>query len=371
MDSGSTANWDDATDHLAPPGRSDRALAKRFRRFAIDECSEISDEGAGSRTYEALSETVASNPVLLELARMSRVGQPIPNLLFAAVKRAVASLPGSELAGHYRRIAAERSPEPGLERAFTEFAVAHRDQIIGYLETRMVQTNEVGRCAYLMPGFLTVAAENPGRPLALLDVGASAGLNLNWDLYRYKYANGGEFGPAESDLLIECDARNGLPNLRETFPQVNFRVGIDLEPVDLDDDEEYQWMQALVWPEHQDREAQLCAAKDVWLQSRPTILRGDAVRLLPELLTEAPEDSALCVFHCHTLNQFSAEARERFESILLEASARRVVYHLSSEGERVSLRRIANGSATTLLTARRQVHGKWIAFDTHTRVSLE
>lgn len=358
-------------EHLPPEQRSSAALAARFRLFAAEECAAASDDGAGSRTYEILSETVANDPELLNMARRCRVGQPIPNLLFAAVKRVAASFPGSALAGHYLRIAAGQPPTPGLGQAFAEFVPAHRDQIIGYLETRMVQTNEVGRCAYLMPGFLTVAAENQGRSLALLDMGASAGLNLNWDKYRYRYSNGQEFGPPDSKVVLECDARNGLPELPTVFPKVHFRVGIDLSPVDLGDDEEYQWMQALLWPEHQDRRSRLSAAREVWAQSPPEILGGDAVELLADILEDVPQESALCVFHCHTLNQFPAEARERFGDILRAASMERVVYHMPSEGDRVSLRRIVNGCATALLTARRQVHGRWVAFDTHARVSPE
>lgn len=356
-------------EHLEPARRSDRALAERFRRFAVEECAEASDDGAGSRTYEILSEAVASDQALLGMARMCRVGQPIPNLFFAAVKRTVTSFPGSELADHYRRAEKADQPASGLERALTEFALAHRERIVRYLETRMVQTNEVGRCAYLMPGFLAIAAENPGRPLALLDVGASAGLNLNWDQYRYRYSSGDEFGPVDSGVVIECDARNGLPELAPEFPRVNFRVGIDLAPVDLSDDEEYRWMQALLWPEHRDRSDLLAAARDVWLKSSPTIWTGDAIDLLPDALGSVPEESALCVFHCHTLNQFPAESRNRFETILKEASIRRVVYHMPSEGQRVSLRRVGGGNTSVLYSARRQVHGKWIEWDTHATVS--
>ncbi len=358
-------------EHLGPARRSDRELAERFRRFAVEECSAESDEGAGSRTYEVLCATVADNPALLDLARGCRVGQPIPNLFFAAVKRTVASFPGSELASHYFRAQAGDRPAPDLGRAFTEFAVAHRAQIVSYLETRMVQTNEVGRCAYLLPGFLTIAAENPSHPLALLDVGASAGLNLNWDQYRYRYSSGDEFGPDDSKVVIECDARNGLPELPTALPQVSFKIGIDLEPVDLSDDEEYRWMQALIWPEHGDRSRLLSAARVVWLQTRPTVLQGDAVELLPDALAEVPKEAALCVFHCHALNQFSVEARERFNSVLRDVSMGRTVYHIPSEGQRVSLHRIVRGTATTLLRARRQVHGKWLAWDTLARVSFE
>ena len=263
------ADSGESIEHLPPGERSDPALAERFRRFAVEECSEKSDHEAGSLTYEILSETVASDPALLSLARMCRVGQPIPNLLFAGVKRAVESFPGSELAEHYSRAAAGGWPGPDLGRAFAAFSLEHRDRIQGLLETRMVQTNEVGRCAYLMPGFGRVAAENPGRPLALLDVGGSAGLNLNWDQYRYRYSNGDEFGPASSEVVIECETRNGLPELPTMLPQVNFRLGIDLAPVNLCDDEEYRWMQALLWPEHRNRAALLTAARDVWLNRLP------------------------------------------------------------------------------------------------------
>ena len=371
LDSAATVDPAEEIEHLAPALRSDRALAERFRRFAADECSEASDEGAGSRTYEILSETVANDPALLGMARWCRVGQPIPNLLFAAVKRTLACFPGSELAGHYRSAQAGGRPTPNLARAFTAFALAHRDRIIQYLESRMVQTNEVGRCAYLLPGFLTIAAENPGRALALLDVGASARLNLNWDEYRYRYSSGDEFGPTDSPVVIECDARNGLPKLPTAFPQVSFRVGIDLAPVNLGDDEEYRWMQALVWPEHGERAAALSSARDVWIHSRPTVLQGDTVELLPDTLRDIPEDSALCVFHCHTLNQFPAAARERFADILRAESMERVIYHIPSEGERVALRKIVGGTAETRFTARRQVHGKWIEWDTDPRVSAE
>ena len=358
-------------EHLTPEQRSDAALAARFRRFAEEECSEASDEGAGSQTYEILSHVVASDASLLELARRCRIGQPIPNLLFAAVKRVVHDFDGAELAALYRRAEAGGWPAPDLGRAFTQFAMAHRDRIIKYLESRMVQTNEVGRCAYLMPGFMTVAAENTGRPLALLDVGASAGLNLNWDKYRYRYSTGDEFGPPDSPVAIDCDARNGLPELPATFPEVNFRVGIDLAPVDLGDDEEYQWMQALLWSEHRQRAGLLAAATDVWLRSPPTVLAGDALRVLPETLRDVPQGSALCVFHCHALNQFPAEARDGFERMLREASADRVVYHMASEGAGISLVRITGGRVATLLSAKRQTHGKWVEWDTHATVSQE
>ena len=356
-------------EQLPAGERSDRALAERFRRFARDECSGDSGERAGSPTYETLCKTVADSPGLLGLARQCRVGQPIPNLFFAAVKRVAMSYPDAELARRYECATNGEQPAQGLGSVFTEFALAHRSRIIKLLGTRLVQTNEAGRCAFLMPGFGIIAGENPGRPLALVDVGASAGLSLLWDRYRYRYSNGAEFGPPDAGALIECAAQNGLPELPAVFPSVNFRVGIDLAPVNLGDEEEYLWMMALIWPEHGDRAALLSSARDIWLAGPPMVYGGDALELLPKVIGTVPEESVLCVFHCHTLNQFSAEGRERFGEILRQESLGRTVYHIPSEGERMSVNRIVDGDATTIRSARRQAHGRWIEWDTDARVS--
>ena len=112
-----------------------------------------------------------------------------------------------------------------------------------------------------MPAFGVIARENRDRPLALVDVGASAGLNLLWDSYRYSYSDGSTYGPADSGVLVDAETRTPMPSIPSQFPRVSFRVGIDLAPVDLSDDEEYRWMMALVWPDHTDRADLLAAAR--------------------------------------------------------------------------------------------------------------
>ena len=321
-------------------------------------------------TYELLSGTVVDSPHLLQLARRCRIGQPIPNLFFAGVKRVAMDHPGSELWRRYDSGGAGDRHDDGFSRAFVGFALEHRERILELVETRMVQTNEVGRCAYLAPGFLTVAAENPGRSLALVDVGASGGLNLLWDHYRYRYSDGTEFGPADAGVVIKCDARNRMPRLPTAFPEISFRVGIDLSPVILSDDEEYNWMQALVWPEHRDRAELLAAARDVWLRNPPEVWAGNALDLLPNAMRTLPAEAVPCVFHCHTLNQFSEAARRRFSEILGEESMDRTVYHVAAEGERMTVDRMENGAVTTILSGRQQVHGRWIEWDTDLRVSF-
>ena len=351
-------------EQLQPKERSDDALSLRFRTFAAEECSGDSGLNVLSPTYEALSLAVASNTDLLDLARECLVGQPIPNLFFSAVKRVLADYPDDDLSERYARCARDDRPPPDLAQVFSRFCSAHDQEIRELVRTRRVQTNEIRRCSYMMPAFGVIANENPGRPLALIDVGASAGLNLLWDSYRYSYSDGSTYGSPDSDVLIEAETRTPMPSIPERFPRISFRTGIDLSPVDLGDDEEYRWMMALVWPDHTDRAELLAAARRIWLEDPPPVLAGDAVALLPHVLTRVPADAILCVFHCHTLNQFPIEARSAFYEVLMRESGSRTVYHVPSEGERMSVDRIEERQSTTILSARRNAHGRWIEWDT-------
>ena len=256
-------------ERLTPSERSDEALAERFRVFAQEECSGVSGLNVMSPTYETLSRVVADDPAMLSLARECMVGQPIPNLFFAAVKRLLDDRDREELAGWYARIARGETPGEGLGDAFAHFCGGHEPEIVELVRTRRVQTNEVRRCSYLMPAFGAVFLDAGWIPLGLIDVGASAGLNLLWDSYQYRYSDGSEFGPSESEVVIECELLNGMPDIPGALPDVAFRKGVDLNPIDLSDDEEYLWMTALVWPDHPDRAALLSAARRIWLKDPP------------------------------------------------------------------------------------------------------
>ena len=347
-------------ERLHPGQRTDDALADRFRVFAREECSGSSGLNVLSPTYEKLSFAIADNPGLLGLARECMVGQPIPNLFFAAVKRLLDDRDCDELAALYERIASGENPGDGLVDAFAHFCGGHEPEIVELVRTRRVQTNEVRRCSYLMPAFGAVFLDAGWIPLGLIDVGASAGLNLLWDSYQYRYSDGSEFGPSESEVVIECELLNGMPKIPGALPDVAFRKGVDLNPIDLSDDEEYLWMTALVWPDHPDRAALLSAARHIWLKDPPQVESGDALEVLPRIMAEVPRDAALCVFHCHTLNQFPAESRASFFEILRRESYERPVYHVPSEGEHMYVSRIVDGVSDTILSARRNAHGRWI-----------
>lgn len=348
-------------DHvdLNQRSRTDSALAARFRSFADLECAPAgSGMSVDSPTYACLSRHLAESSRLLALARECRVSQPIPNLLFGAVKRLVADEPDTPLARFYDR-APTQAPSPELAHAFEEFCAGHAGQILDLVRHRYVQTNEVGRCSHLMPAF-GVIAQATGQGLALIDIGAGAGLNLLWNRFDYGYSDGSTFGLGRSPVRIECESLGEMPRIPAQFPAVSFAVGVDLHPIDLGDDEQYRWLQALIWPEHADRTALLANARKVWLQHPPRVETGDALRLLPVLVAEAPSDSALCVFHCHALNQFPVEARQSFLSLLRSTAQSRPVFHMSSEGERMDVVRMEGDRSTTLMSVSRSAHGRWV-----------
>ena len=218
-----------------------------------------------------------------------------------------------------------------------------------------------------MPAFELVARQAGYAPLSLIEIGASAGLNLLWDRYSYDYANGRRSGAPDAALQIPCALRGDiLPPLPSRLPEVDFRIGVDLQPVDSRDADAVLWLRALIWPEHHERVSQLQQALAVASASPPTILAGDALSLLPEMIAGAPPDTALCVFHSLVLYQFSAEQREHLTMLLLDASMQRSIFRISFEKHRgaedpkLHLVSYVQGAQTQQLLANCSAHGRWL-----------
>jgi hypothetical protein len=130
--------------------------------------------------------------------------------------------------------------------------------------------------------------------------------------------------------VLRCDV-HGAPPVPAALPEVVWRRGIDLEPLDVHDDDAMRWLQTLVWPEHDDRRERLAAAVDVVRRDPPEIVRGDLLEELPALVETAPRDATVVVFHSAVLAYLSAEQRERFVDLVGSLPVRWV----SNEGPRV------------------------------------
>lgn len=300
-------------------GRFDQ-LAATFRRFGEYETRENL-----SPLYERLSFVVAGDQDLLELASHAMPGQPPPNMLFAAVQDVLSEYPDDPLASWYPALSLKAAPgsDPGL--VFRSFALAHRDEIVQLLETRMVQTKEVRRSALLLPAFVTVSVEAGGAPLAVVEIGPSAGLNLNFDRYRYRYGDF-ETGVAGSPVTLDCEPEGPLPPVTGGLPPVASRVGIDLRPLDACDPDDVRWLRALVWPEHDDRRQLLDHALAVARQHPPHLLGGDIFELLPVQVAGADPAAAVCIVATFVLNQFNAAMLERLGSMLETLSRERPLW---------------------------------------------
>jgi hypothetical protein len=342
------------------------ALAQRFVRFADQEC------GAYAPLYERLARGIAGDLDLLTIAAHTRSGQQAPLLLLAAVHYLLLGGVGHALGAFYPSVTPHVAVPPGDPMpAFRAFCRDYRDALLDLVSTGLVQTNEPRRCTVLLPAFATVARLAGGRSLALIEVGASAGLNLLFDRYGYDYGVGRLVGEPSAPVRFTCALRgSGLPPLHTGLPQVTTRVGIDLHPIQANDPQATRWLRALVWPEHPERATRLQQVLAVAQREPPTLLAGDALTVLPQTVATAPADAALCVFHIATLAHFPPEARERFRALIADLARQRDLFWLSSEGIGLGERR--RFEYVTILTAfqhGRQVerrlaynhqHGVWL-----------
>lgn len=297
-------------------------------------------EAAGtSPIYTLWAEGVAADDevisLLLELPRPKRQA----NLLFAAARHLGAG------EGSYAQL--------------RSWLLEHWDDIREFMLARSTQTNEAGRCATL----LQVLAQIPG-PLALIEVGASAGLCLYPDRYSYRFtvteaagrtaaddrtAHGGAVAtdrsapgtsgakfeqsvtldPPEgpSPVVLECELAN--TTVPEHLPEVAWRAGIDLNPLDITDADQREWLTSLVWPEHESRRERLLAAASIAAADPPHLVRGDLLETVESLLAEVPSGTRPVVFHSAVLAYVDAEARARFAALM---QSRDDVVWISNEG---------------------------------------
>lgn len=197
------------------------------------------------------------------------------------------------------------APESGWDE-YRAWLLAHEDRVVAEACRRTMQTNEPLRCAALLPALALLAG---GRPLALAEVGAAAGLCLCPDRYAYRYDDRPVLG--SSPLVLEC-VTNGRVPLPARVPSVAGRAGADLHPLRLDRPRDVRWLRALVPPGAGERLARLDAAVRIVAARQPRVLVGDAVAVLPRLLAHAAADGAVpVVVASGTLVYLDARERER------------------------------------------------------------
>ena len=331
-------------------------LSSKFHAFAQLECA------GSSPLYETLCHQIAKDQEVLAVAAVAANGQPVPNLFFGAVQYLLAQQPGHALAAFYPSLTQRPTQETLAYPEFRAFVMARREPIERLLRQRRVQTNEVRRCAYLFPAMALAAGMFDGRPLALIEIGCSAGLNLLWDRYRYSYGQEREPGNPDSPVLIRSTFRGRTPSIVwAPSATISHRIGIDLNVIDPTDSDQIAWLRALIWPEHNQRRELLDAAVRVLPAADLDLRAGDGFAVLSEVVREIPPESVACVYHTHVANQIPRAAREQFLRTVDELGADRDVIHIHNNIERhLHLTVYRDGRRSDVPLARTDGHARWI-----------
>ena len=239
-----------------------------------------------SPAYDLLATLVAGDGTILRFLDTLPPHKRQPNLLFAAARYLLGAPPD---------ITTLRALVREDPAALAEVMLARR-----------TQTNEPARCATLLPALAQLAP-----PLALIEVGASAGLTLLFDRYSYDYAGHLIAGSDPDAPTLRCAPRGPVP-LPERLPAIAWRAGLDLNPLDVTDDDDVRWLSCLVWPGEEDRQERLAAAVAAARRDPPAVHRGDLLTDLPALAAQAPAGATLVIFHSAVLPYVTPENRGRF-----------------------------------------------------------
>src|SRR5215472_11959177 len=243
-----------------------------------------------SRPYEILAAEVAGEPAVLAFLAALPPAKRQPNLLFAAA-RYLLGRPADIAA--LRALVAGRGPE-----------------LAAVIRARRTQTNEPARCAILLPALMLLP-----QPLALLEVGASAGLTLLPDRYSYDYAGHRVSGTDPRAPVLRCAPRGPVP-LPARVPDVVWRAGLDLHPLDVTSDEDGSWLRCLLWPGETGRGQRLAGAIATARRYPPAMHRGDMLNDLPALARQAPPGATLVIYHSAVLGYLSDAERSQFAEIV-------------------------------------------------------
>lgn len=331
----------------AEPGTAASGTAAWYRHFGTI------DAPGNSECYAEWSVGIADDPELLRRIDEWPHNKRQPLLMLAAA----------------RFLGARISPY----RDFRAFLDSHWADVSRTVFSRATQTNETGRCATLLPSLAQIAAAG-GRPLALIEVGASAGLNLFPDRYGYEYDAGARVtrlapaGAAPGSYPVLGCAVTGPVPLPAELPRVVWRAGIDLNPLDVRNPDDVAWLEALIWPEQDFRRERLRRAIAVAQADPPLLVAGDLNDRLLALVAQAPPDATLVVFHSAVMAYLDAEARDRFRGTMARLAVERGCHWLSNEGHMVVLQ--ADGSSVVREMGDERLRGRFLLLHSGNPVAI-
>jgi hypothetical protein len=331
-------------------------LPDRLRRFA-----DIAEPG--SPISARLARGMADSPVALDILAEAPHGQPAANILLAAVHFLLLGGADHPLRDHYPSVV--ETPVAGDPLPdFEDFCRSEHQTLMEIVSTRTVQTNEVRRCVALRPAIAHATAG--AEAISLIEIGPSAGLNLLLDRYRYDYGGGLTSGPDDASLMLTTTRRAAGP-LPLELPPITWRTGIDLHPLDVQDDEDMRWARALLWPEQRERMERFDAAVSVARTDPPGLVTGDAVGQIGDLVAAAPAGTRVVVFHSFVVNQFTDTQRSLLRDALVDAGRpiERISIEMLSRGAEapeILHTRYDDGEHPSTQLGTTHHHGEWVSW---------
>lgn len=301
--------------------KAQQILAGRLRKQA-HWCRELGSPFYGILLEHAAADVEAGGPVgaILQGHEGDPAGSALGLRLLGAVHRRVLEGRAPTLAPYYPSAGGDARAGDAWP-AFRETVTEQREAVRHLLE-RPVQTNEVGRSAALLGGFLLVA-RSTGLPLRLLEIGASAGLNLRWDQYFYESgaACWGDPGSPVRFADVFVDARPAF----DVVSTVSERAGCDRSPLDPRSEDDRLTPLSYVWPDQTGRIARLRGALEVACRVPATVEAAEAPEWLATRLDSPSAGVATVVFHSIVMPYLSEASRGQIRHLLLNAGRRATV----------------------------------------------
>lgn len=197
-------------------------------------------------------------------------------------------------------------------------AIALHDAFLRSFIESPPQTNETARSAMLLPGLLEIARQS-GLPLALVEIGSSAGLNLFPDKFHYRYRDAEWGNPAYPAMLVP-HMRNSKPDLSGRLI-INSRRGSDLSPLDIHNTNHRLRLRAYIWPDQPARRTRLDAAIAVAQAGDFTLVKADAADFATAQLAQRKLGECLVLMHSIVWTYLPGATRQKIETALKTAGA--------------------------------------------------
>jgi hypothetical protein len=292
-----------------------------YRRFG-----EV-DAAQTSPLYERVALALSESDEALRAIGAAPARKRHPTVILAALHDLALTGRAPALAAAYAAVDGEAAAGAAIDTL-----LAMTDAVVAIAVRRQPRTDETGRCAVLYPAIAEAARRAGANAVGLIDLGCSAGLNLNVDRVGITYSNGQSLGDPSSPVQQSSSIVGERPLPTRAMPEVVARIGVDLDPLDVTDADDARWLRACLAPDQAERLARLEAEMALAATAPPLLLRGDAVEVLPDAVACVPADALPVVTTTWALSRFPLERRLRFLHRLDEAAAGRPVAWVSAEG---------------------------------------